>query len=76
MAKSNLHIVPHGRGWAVRRDGAGRASSVHPTQRGALQAARPAAKRERAELVIHGRDGKIRDSESYGQDPNPPKDKK
>jgi len=27
-------------------------------------------------VVIHGRDGKIRDKDSYGNDPVPPKDKK
>lgn len=76
MAKSNLHIVPHDKGWAVKRGGAERASSVHPTQKGAQEAARPAARRDRVEVVIHGRDGKIRDSESYGHDPNPPKDRR
>jgi hypothetical protein len=49
---------------------------VHPTQKGAQEVARPAAKRERVELVIHGRNGKIRDSDSYGHDPNPPKDRR
>jgi hypothetical protein len=28
------------------------------------------------ELVIHKKDGTIADSDSYGNDPNPPKDKK
>jgi hypothetical protein len=32
-------------------------------------------KKERAELVIHGKDGKIQDSDSYGKDPFPPRDK-
>ncbi len=76
MTKSNLHIVPHKGGWAVRREGSGRASSVHPAQREAQEAGRPAAQRERVELVIHGRDGKTRDSESYGRDPNPPRNRR
>ncbi len=76
MTKRNLHVVPHEEGCAAKRGGADRASSVHPTQREAQEAARPAAKRDRVELVIHGRDGKIRDSESYGHDPNPPKDRR
>ena len=74
LAKSNLHIVPHREELAVRREGLSPASSVHPTQLKAQEAGRPTAQRERVELVIHGRDGKIRDSESYGHDPNPPKD--
>lgn len=76
MAKRGLHIVPHGSDWAVRREGATRASSVHRTQREAQEAGRPMAQRDRVELVIHGRNGKIRDSESYGHDPNPPKDRR
>jgi hypothetical protein len=27
-------------------------------------------------LVIHGKDGKIQDKDSFGNDPNPPKDTK
>lgn len=42
----------------------------------AMDEGRAQAKREKAELVIHGRDGKIQDSDSFGKDPNPPKDKK
>ncbi len=76
MKKSNLHVLPHDGGSAVRRDRSSRASSVHPTQREAEDAGRPATKRDGVELVIHGRDGRIRDSESYGHDPNPPKDRK
>lgn len=76
MGKRNLHIVPHEKGWAVRRGGATRVSSVHPTQREAQDAGRPTAQRDRVELIIHGRDGRVRDSESYGHDPNPPKDRR
>ncbi|HTO77368.1 MAG TPA: DUF2188 domain-containing protein [Thermoanaerobaculia bacterium] len=73
---NRVHVVPHKDGWAVRREGSDRASSVHPTQAEAIDAARPTAQRERTELVTHGTDGRIRDSDSYGNDPNPPKDRK
>ncbi|WP_366055326.1 DUF2188 domain-containing protein [Gimesia sp.] len=33
-------------------------------------------KQEKTELVIHRPNGQIRDSDSYANDPNPPKDKK
>ena len=36
----------------------------------------PVAKHNHSEVVIHRRDGKIRDKDSYGSDPNPPRDKK
>lgn len=74
--KRDIHVVPHGDGWATKKEGAGRAGSVHPTQRAATDRARQQAIRERSEVVIHRRDGTIRDSDSYGNDPNPPKDTK
>lgn len=76
MARKQIHVVPRGKDWAVTRPGADRASSIHKTQQAADNKARPAARKEGAELVTHGRDGKIRDSDSFGKDPNPPKDKK
>lgn len=74
--KPRVHVVPHGKDWAVRREGNDRASSVHPTQRDAEDAGRPMAQRDKTELVTHDRRGRIRDSDSYGNDPNSPEDKK
>ncbi len=37
---------------------------------------RDRAKADRVEVVIHRPNGQIRDSDSYGNDPNPPKDRK
>ena len=68
-----IHVVPHGDGWATRREGASRVGSTHPTQSGANDAARSTAIRERGEVIIHRPDGRIRDSSSYGNDPFPPK---
>ena len=70
------HVVPHEDGWAVRKAGSERVSSIHRTQQAAINKAVPGAKADRAEVVIHGRDGKIRDKDSYGNDPHPPKDRK
>ena len=72
--KKNLHVVPRDGGWGVRREGGQRDSSRHGTQKDAIDAARDTARRERGEVRIHGRDGRIRDSDSYGNDPCPPKD--
>jgi uncharacterized protein DUF2188 len=69
----NLHVVPRDGEWAVRRDGNERATSVHSTQQEAREEAKRIAKRERTEVVIHGADGRIRDRDSYGRDPLPPK---
>ena len=68
-----IHVVPHGNGWATRREGAGRVGSTHQTQSGATDAARNTAIRERGEVVIHRPDGRIRDANSYGNDPFPPR---
>ena len=77
MSKRDIHVVLNsGGGWATRREGADRASSRHDTQREAGDQAREWARRDRVEVVTHGRDGRIRDSDSYGRDPNPPRDKK
>jgi len=72
MSKSNIHVVPHEDGWAVRREGAERASSTHDTQSQAERAARRTAVREGGETFIHRRTGEIRDRNSYGNDPYPP----
>ena len=74
--KRDVHVVPHREGWATKKEGAVRAGSVHDTQRDAIERAKEQAKREKTEVVIHRKDGRIRDSDSYGNDPFPPRDKK
>jgi len=75
--KRDIHVVPSkGKGWATKKEGSSRAGSLHSTQQKAIERARDQAKRERTEVVIHRPDGRIRDSDSYGNDPFPPKDKK
>lgn len=74
--KRDIHVVPHEKGWATRKEGTSRAGSIHDTQRDAIEQAKQQAEREKTEVVIHRKDGTIRDSDSYGNDPHPPKDKK
>lgn len=51
-----------GEGWRVRRTGTKRATSTHDTQDEAIAAARPLAQRAGGgEIVVHDRDGQIRD---------------
>lgn len=73
MTSKNQHVVPHHDGWAVKGEGSQRATSVHKTQQQAFDAARQIARNQKSELVIHRPDGRIRDKNSYGQDPFPPK---
>jgi hypothetical protein len=74
--KRDIHVVPHRDGWATRKEGASRAGSVQRTQGSAIDRAREQAQREHVEVVIHRRNGQIRDSDSYGRDPFPPRDTK
>lgn len=76
MAKKNIHTVPSGNKWAVKKEGVKEPLSTHNTKAAALEKGVLAAKKAKAEHVIHGKDGKIQDKDSYGPDPCPPKDKK
>ncbi|MFM5648703.1 DUF2188 domain-containing protein [Aeromonas veronii] len=73
MAGKNQHVVPHENGWAVKGEGNQKATSVHNTQQQAIDAARDIARNQQSELVIHRLDGRIRDKDSHGKDPFPPK---
>ena len=75
MGKSQ-HVVPHDRKWGVRGEKNEKLTSIHDTQREAIEAAKGIAQNQQSEVVIHGSDGRIRDKDSYGNDPNPPKDKR
>ena len=68
----NQHVVPHKDGWAIRGDGNSRVSSTHSTQKEAIAAARQTAQNQKSEMLVHGRNGQIRDRNSYGNDPYPP----
>ena len=70
--KQNKHVVPNSNGgWDVKSGG--QTVSHHHTQKTAIEKANSVGRAEKTEVVIHGRDGKIRDKNSYGNDPYPPK---
>lgn len=73
MSRKNQHVVPHPEGWAVRVAGNQRVSSIHPTQAEAIETGRIRARGQGSELLIHGEDGRIRERNTYGKDPFPPK---
>jgi hypothetical protein len=77
MAKNtntgNQHVVPRGNQWAVTGAGNSRATAIVPTQREAINIAKPIAENRGGDVVIHGRNGQIRERNSYGNDPYPPK---
>jgi hypothetical protein len=71
----NQHVVPNNGKWSVKGAGNGKSTVTTNTQKQAIEKAKVIAKNQKSEVVIHGKDGKIRDKDSYGNDPNPPKDK-
>lgn len=73
MNKKGQHVVPRDGKWSVRKSGSDKATQTFETQREAIVEARRIAKNQRTELYIHGKDGRIRDRDSYGNDPHPPK---
>jgi len=76
MSNQNVHVVPDGKRWAVKPEGQASAASSHLTQHAAEEAGRRLARNNQSELVIHRRNGTIRDKDSFGGDPYPPRDVK
>lgn len=73
MSRKGQHVVLHEGRWSVRTAGSSKASSTHATQAEAVRAATEIARKLKTELYIHGADGRIRERNSYGNDPNPSK---
>lgn len=70
MAKKPYqHVTPHPDGWQVIGGGNSRATVVTSTQAEAIARAREIAINQQTEVVIHGRNGQIRERNSYGNDP-------
>jgi uncharacterized protein YdaT len=72
MSKKNQHVVKHKDGWAVKTAGSKRATKVTNKQSDAIKFATKIAKNNNSEMFIHGRNGQIRERNSYGNDPFPP----
>ena len=73
MSKKGQHVVPSGGSWVVKKAGASKATSTHSTQAEAVRVATKLAQNQKTELYIHGRDGRIRERNSFANDPHPPK---
>ncbi len=72
-SNKNFWVSKRNEGWAVKREGAGRASSMHKTQGSAWSEARRLARGSGGEAVLKGSNGQIRARNTYGNDPYPPK---
>jgi hypothetical protein len=69
----NQHVVPHNGSWAVRGAGNERVTRVTETQAQATRIAREISINQHSETIILRPNGQIRDRNSYGNDPHPPK---
>jgi hypothetical protein len=77
MRRNERHVVPGEGGWKVVKPGSDKASAVTDKQSEAIDRAREIVGNSGGgEVVIHGRDGAIRDSDTVapGNDPNPLRD--
>ena len=68
----NQHVVPSKGKWSVKGEGNQRITATYDTQAEAIERAQEIAKNQQSECLIHGRNGKIRSRNSYGNDPYPP----
>lgn len=77
MPRKTHHVVPNPEGgWGVKKGGSEKASKIFETKEPAIEYARKISKNQKSELIIHKKDGSIQHTDSHGNDPNPPKDKK
>ena len=68
------HVVKQADGWAVRGEGNSRYTArTMKTQEEARQRAEQIARNKGSDVFIHRPTGQIRDRDSYGNDPFPPK---
>ena len=72
--KKNIWITPQKNGWAVKREGSTRSSKVTKTKKEAEKFGRHLGKKDGVEVITQRKDGTIQSKDSFGNDPNPPKD--
>ncbi len=74
MDKKNIHITPApDGGWQGKREGATRPSFQTDKKKDAVDKGRALCKKDKGELFIHGKDGRIQSRDSHGSDPTPSK---
>jgi hypothetical protein len=76
MAKKgkNQWVVRVGDQWGVRGEGNSKLTRKTETQKEAIDIATGIAKNQGSEVIVQNRQRQIRSKDSYGKDPNPPKD--
>jgi len=78
MTKKNIHTV-YNKGremWETKKEGQAKPLASSHTKTAAEEKSVREAKKAEVEHVIHNKDGKISDKDSYGNDSHPPIDRK
>ena len=60
--------------WGVKGEGNSKLTRITDTQKESINVATDIAKNQGSEVIVQNRQGRIRSKDSYGNDPNPPKD--
>ena len=61
----NQHVVPHPDGWAIKGEGNEKYTEIFDLQSEAIDRAKDIAYNYRSSVIIHRKDGTIRDRISY-----------
>ncbi|MNT80795.1 hypothetical protein D3C72_2203100 [compost metagenome] len=69
MVGKNVHVVPTDFRWAVQYEGGGD-REVFETQSEAFAYGTDIARRDKVQVLLYGRDGKIQMRQSFGNDPH------
>ncbi|SHI24829.1 hypothetical protein SAMN02745823_03878 [Sporobacter termitidis DSM 10068] len=70
----NQWVSPRENGWGVHGEGNEKDTKHFDTQKEAQNYAIGIAKNQGSEVIVQGVNGQIVSKDSYGNDPNPPKD--
>ena len=78
MSKRNIHTTydPEKKVWKTVLEGQEKPLATSKTKAAAEKKSIREAKKREVEHIIHKKGGLITDSDSYGNEPHPPKDKK
>lgn len=57
----NQHVVPHPEGWAIKGEGNEKYTGIFDNQKDAIERAKDIAYNYEADVIIHRKDGTIRD---------------
>ncbi|SER34545.1 Uncharacterized protein YdaT [Gracilibacillus ureilyticus] len=56
------HVIPHEDGWAVKAEDAKKASNVYDNKQDAIDRAKEIAKNKQTQVIIHNKDGSVKDT--------------